>query len=95
MKTFIGIMLLLGSMFNFSVMADTMQSSIQDVKQRHETELLALPGVVSVGIGLDDDRQAVIVIGVDRDDAELRSAIPQQLEGYRVRVQQLGTPRAQ
>ncbi len=72
-----------------------MQPSIQDVKSRHEAELMAAPGVVSVGIGLDDEGETVIVVGLDRERAQTRAQLPQTIEGYRVRVEVMGTIKAQ
>jgi hypothetical protein len=74
---------------------ENMPPSIQEAKAKHEARLLAEPGVVSVGIGRDADGTEVIVVGLDRERPEARAALPRELEGYRVRVQIIGTPRAQ
>ena len=65
------------------------------MKSRHEADLIAAPGVVSVGIGLADDGTAVIIVGIDRDRPEIRAKVPQTIEGYRVRVEVIGTIKAQ
>jgi hypothetical protein len=72
-----------------------MPATIQDVKARHARQLLAVPGVVSVGIGLDKEGREAIVIGLDRPRPEAQSALPTQLEGYPVRVEIIGAVRAQ
>ena len=72
-----------------------MQANIEEVKNRHEAQLLSMPGVVSVGIGLDDNKQAVIVVGITADNEELKARLPQQLEGHRVSVEVIGKVRAQ
>jgi len=72
-----------------------MPPSIQEVKTRHESRLMAQPGVVAVGIGRDADGAEAIVVSLDRDRPEARSALPQTLEGYAVRVQVIGPMRAQ
>lgn len=72
-----------------------MQSSIQEVKNNHQAQLLKMPGVVSVGIGLDADKNSVIIIGIKTDNAELKASLPEQLEGYRVIIQTTGTIRSQ
>ena len=72
-----------------------MQTSIQDVKAQHETELMAVPGVVSVGIGMDDDGNKVIVVGVESDQPEIRAQVPQTVDGYPVRVDVVGKMKAQ
>jgi len=68
---------------------------IQEAKAKHEARLMAQPGVVSVGIGRDADGTEAIVVGLDRERPEARAALPRELEGYRVRVQVVGSVRAQ
>ena len=72
-----------------------MSPTIQEVKARHAPRFLALPGVVSVGIGRDADGHEVIVIGLDRTRPETQARLPTQLEGYRVRMDIIGTVKAQ
>ncbi|HEC19170.1 MAG TPA: hypothetical protein ENI97_07475 [Gammaproteobacteria bacterium] len=72
-----------------------MAASIVEVKSKHESRLLSLPGVISVGIGRDDDGRTVIVIGV-RDEVTAKSKdLPEQLEGYPVQVDVIGPVQAQ
>lgn len=71
-----------------------MSESIQAVKARYAAELLATPGVVSVGVGRDADGTAIVIVGTDRDVAEIRAAIPGELEGYKVRIDRVGKVRA-
>lgn len=71
-----------------------MRPTIQDVKARHAPRLLAMPGVVSVGVGRGGEGQEVIVIGLDRARPETQSKLPAQLEGYRVRVEIIGAVKA-
>ena len=40
------------------------EKSIKEVKAEHESRLIAMPGVVSVGLGQDTSGNPVIVIGV-------------------------------
>ena len=42
-----------------------MSQSIKEVKAMHEASLLALPGVVSVGIGRAKDGTSAIIVGLD------------------------------
>jgi hypothetical protein len=72
-----------------------MGPTIQDVQARHARQLLALPGVVSVGIGWDPGGQEAIVIGLDRSRPEIQAKLPAQLEGYPVQVQIIGAVKAQ
>jgi len=70
-------------------------NEIDDVLQRHVASLMALPNVVSVGIGEQDGRPT-IVVGVTEKvpSAELapEELIPEMLEGHEVDVQELGAP---
>ena len=63
-----------------------MPASIHHVKQKHAAELMAVPGVVSVGIGRDERGQPVLIVGLDRDRPEARARLPKSLEGYDVRT---------
>jgi len=69
--------------------------SIKEVKKQHETRLLQLPGVVSVGIGLDENGQSAIVVGLDKASPETEAHLPPQLEGYPVLVRIVGPLKAQ
>jgi hypothetical protein len=71
-----------------------MPPTIQDVKARHAPRLLALPGVVSVGIGRAAEGHEVIVVGLDRPRPETQADLPTLLEGYPVRVEIIGAVRA-
>ena len=71
-----------------------MAGTIREVKARHEKRLLSLPGVVSVGIGRGRDGQDEIVVGLDHPRTWTAMRIPGFLEGYRVRTDVQGRPRA-
>lgn len=73
---------------------DSMPLTIEQVKAAHERELMSQPGVVSVGIGRDDQGRPAIVIGMDKANAQTQAALPQVLEGYAVRTEVVGTVRA-
>jgi hypothetical protein len=78
-----------------SVKEREMPQTIQDVKARHAPRLLALPGVVSVGIGRAAEGHDVIVVGLDRPRPKTQADLPARLEGYPVRVEIIGAVRAQ
>jgi hypothetical protein len=42
-----------------------MSPTIQEVKAKYTDQLMAMPGVVSVGIGQNPDGTLVIVVGLD------------------------------
>ncbi|RMF56370.1 MAG: hypothetical protein D6743_20370 [Calditrichaeota bacterium] len=67
--------------------------SITEVQKKHEQDLMALDGVVGVGIG-EDNGEAVILVMVEKKTAELEKRIPKTLEGYRVVLYESGQIRA-
>ncbi len=72
-----------------------MSPSIQEVKAKHVDELMRRRGVLSVGIGRGPEGESAIVIGLDRQHGETASSLPTTLEGYPVRVELMGTIKAQ
>ena len=71
-----------------------MSPTIQEVKAKHADRLLAMPGVVSVGIGQEADGKFVIIVGLDGPRPETVNRLPQVLDGYPVRVQIIGPLKA-
>lgn len=71
-----------------------MSLSIREIKKKHEARLMALAGVVSVGIGRTSDRQAAIIIGLDRSRPETEKRLPKKLGGYPVRFEIIGPVKA-
>ena len=60
---------------------------INAVLHDHEKELLAIPNVVGVYVGLQEDgRTPCLHVMLVRDAPELRNAIPSEIEGYSVVV---------
>lgn len=72
-----------------------MAPPIHEVKAKYEDQLMAKPGVVSVGIGQDADGNPVIIVGLDSPRAETLNALPKDLDGYRVRAEVIGPVKAQ
>jgi len=72
----------------------TVSPTIQEVKAKHADRLLAMPGVVSVGIGQDADGKYVIIVGLDGPRPETVNQLPKVLEGYPVHVQIIGPVKA-
>ena len=51
----------------------------------HDRELMALPGVVGVYVGLlDDDKTPCLKVMVKKKDTELEKLIPRRIEGHPV-----------
>ncbi len=67
-----------------------MKPSIREVRARHVDRLMTTPGVVSVGIGRDDEGTAVIVVGFDQESVDAMQSLPTTLEGYAVRTEVVG-----
>jgi len=59
------------------------------VKQAHESDLMADPAVMAVGIGADERNSAVIAVYVET--GRMHGAIPAELEGVPTRI--IGTDR--
>jgi hypothetical protein len=72
-----------------------MPSSIQKVKKQHEARLLDMPGVVSVGMGLNPNGNPAIIVGLDRPRPETEAKIPAMLADFPVVVQIIGPIKAQ
>ena len=70
------------------------EKTIQDIKAEHEAELMAMPGVVSVGLGQDAQGSQVIVIGVKSEEVSRSLVLPRDFVNYPVEVKVLGTVRA-
>jgi hypothetical protein len=68
--------------------------SISDVKNKYESELLALPDVVSVGIGLGRDGLPAIMVGVKSADSQAEKNGPSELEGFMVEYRLTGEIKA-
>lgn len=67
-----------------------MPPRIEDVKRRHARDLMALSGVLAVGIGRTSDGKDAIMVSVRRDDPGAASRVPSTLEGHPVVVQLTG-----
>ena len=72
-----------------------MSPSIQEVKKQNEARFLAMPGVVSVGIGLDPSGNQAIIVGLETPNPEIEAKIPEMVEGFPVIVQIIGSLKAQ
>lgn len=62
----------------------------RSVKQRHEDELMAIPGVVGIGIGRSSNSMPVIVVFVNSSGRQVASKIPSQVDGVPVETRQTG-----
>jgi len=60
-------------------------ASAEEVKRRHELQLMNTPGVVGVGIGRKDERDCIRIY-VSEDSPKVLSALPRSLEDVPVEV---------
>jgi len=67
---------------------------IEKVQEEHSSALMHIPGVVGTAVGALADGTPYIAVFVEERTPELEAQIPDQLEGYPVRVRVTGTFRA-
>jgi hypothetical protein len=67
--------------------------SIEEIQQKHQHELMRIPGVIGVGIGLDAD-ESVLVVMVAKQSRTIKRKVPKELDGYRLVIQETGVIRA-
>jgi hypothetical protein len=72
-----------------------MTETIQEVKARHQDQLMALPGVISVGIGRDERGNPAIILGLDAKQSASTKKIPEMLDGDPVVTRDMGPVMAQ
>jgi hypothetical protein len=63
-------------------------SEIERVRQRHESQVLAIDGVVGMRIGMDEIGDDVIVVMLR--DKGVAQAVPKRLNGFPVRTEVTG-----
>src|SRR5882724_4440255 len=76
--------------------SQTAVDAVRKVKERHEGRLLAIPGVIGVGVGVSEKAfvQAAIEIYVKETTEARRQALPQSLDGVEVKTIETGEIRA-
>jgi hypothetical protein len=69
-------------------------NDINAVLKEHEKELLTIPGVVGVYVGLlPDDKTPCLKVMVVKETEDLRRRIPKSIEGYPVLIEESGVIR--
>ncbi|MBI4416404.1 MAG: hypothetical protein HY557_05420 [Euryarchaeota archaeon] len=66
--------------------------SIEDVKRKHEGDLMSIPGVVGVGIGKTSGGR-VIQVYVKEMTKDVRDRVPPVLEGFMTEIVRVGDVR--
>ena len=70
------------------------QKDINAVLKDHDKELLAIPGVVGVYVGLlPDDKTPCLKVMVIKETEDLKRRIPKSIEGYPVLIEESGVIR--
>ncbi len=70
------------------------RKDINAVIKDHDKELLAIPGVVGVYVGLlPDDKTPCLKVMVVEETEDLRRMIPKSIEGYPVVIEESGVIR--
>ncbi len=67
----------------------------QQVLSRHGDDLLAVPGVEGVWVGLDREGGVCIRVGTSRPPDRIRPPLPDEIEGVPVVVEYVGSIRAE
>jgi hypothetical protein len=62
---------------------------IEDVLDKHQDQLMAVPEVTGIGIG-ERAGSPVLVVMVNALTAELKARIPSRLEGFAVEIEVIG-----
>ncbi len=70
------------------------QKDIYTVQADHEEDLMSLPGVVGVAIG-ECEEELCLKVYVEQLTPELKNKIPDELEGYKVEIEESGPIEAQ
>lgn len=63
--------------------------SIESVLETHTPKLMSIPGVVGTAQG-EENGAPVILVFVKKKDDRIRREVPSRLEGYPVRVDEVG-----
>lgn len=66
---------------------------IMEVQKKHQHEIMALPGVVGVGIGAEDGNLVIKVL-VKQKTPALIEKIPAELDGFKVVIEEVGEIKA-
>ena len=64
--------------------------SVEDVLSANVDQLMSVPGVTGVGVSEDENGRPVISVMVAEMTPDLKSKLPDQLGGFRVRLDVTG-----
>lgn len=63
---------------------ETGRQSAEAILTKHAGRLMRIRGVMSIGIGRDDDGRTAILVGVTSDAPDAVGELPEALEGVKV-----------
>jgi hypothetical protein len=66
---------------------------IEEVLKQHTGALMAIPGVIGTGQGLCDGKPCIKIF-VIKTTAEINKKIPQEIEGFKIKIEETGTVQA-
>lgn len=66
---------------------------IDEVLRDHDQEILAIPGVSMIYVGVDSEGEPCLKVGVVQATPEVEERIPKTLEGWPVLVEETGEVR--
>ena len=64
----------------------TSEKKAEEVNDKYGMQLLDLPGVVLVAVEEDKRGEFVLAVHIESDDSEVRSNLPDEIEGCPVKV---------
>ncbi len=71
----------------------TAEEEAMSVVERHAGKIMRLKGVVGIGVGKKND-EFCIVVCVEKRTPDLMKALPKELDGYEVVVEEVGKIKA-
>jgi len=63
---------------------------IDEVLADHDEEILAIPGVTVIYVGVDEQGKPCLKVGVETATPEIEERIPRMIEGWPVVVEETG-----
>ena len=70
------------------------RKDINEVLRDHDQELMSVPGIVGVYVGLlPDEKSPCLKVMVVKETEDLKKRIPMSLEGYPVLIEETGVIR--
>ena len=63
--------------------------SVHQVKEKYQTKIMKIPGVVGIGVGKENDDDAIVVMVAELTPT-VQKKVPDQLKGFPIVVQETG-----